>query len=317
MHRMEQAKDSRFHPVSPAGNQQRRYGMKPKKPGPYILVYLLLVLLFIGFFVPAGLILTTDGILPFKYQRYQYHIGITSMVLALIFLVISIKFMIWGMRRMATNLDILFQDLGLSAEKYAADGRHFFGDMEGRRIDIYCKPVKNRRYFGDVKTVKYIGHALDIYVEGDVNTRSSIGLVREGEGIHGKIRAYMIKYLTEKFIDKFGGQLIKMNDPRYQDLEIYALDQVWTQAFLENEDVSGALLKLLGEDIRCIRQHVHVTPKAVHFTTLTNIRYLKPDIINLIVGNVTQIATTAESLKKATITSEATDQERNRGVAPE
>ena len=116
--------------------------MRPKKPGPYILVFLLLVFLFIASFVPGGLILSMDNFLPFKYQHYQYHIGISCIVLSLIFLVCSAKFMIWGMRRMATNLDILFNNLNLSTENYSSDGRHYFGDIDGRRIDIYCKPVK-------------------------------------------------------------------------------------------------------------------------------------------------------------------------------
>lgn len=286
--------------------------MKPKKPGRYIFIYLMLVLLFLAFFVPGGLILSTDNILPFKYARYQYHIGISCIVLALIFLVISVKFMIWGMRQMAANLDILFGGLGLSAEKYAADGRHYFGNMDGRRVDIYCKPVKNRRYFGDVKTVRYIGHALDIYVEGNFKTRSSIGLVREGEGVQGKIRSYMIKYLTEKFIDKFGGQIIRMSDPTYQDLEVYALDPNWTQDFLNYDKISGSLLKLLGEDIRCIRQHVNITPGAVHFTTLTNIRSLNSNHVRLIVENVLKIAANGETLKMATVTSEETEDERKK-----
>ena len=274
------------------------------------MVFLLLVLLFLGFFVPGGLILSTDNILPFKYEPHKYLIGISSIILALITLVIAVKFLLWGIRRMASNLDILFVNLGLREEHHAKDGRHYFGDIEGRRIDIYCKPVKNRRYFGDVKTVRYVGHALDIYVEGNFHTRGSIGLVREGEGIHGKIRAYMIKYLTAKFIDKFGGEIFKMDDPKFQDLEIYALDRNWTQGFLKNEEVSGSLMLLLGEDIKCIRQHVHITPKAVHFTTLTNIRYLKASNIETIVDNVLRIAAAGESLAKAGLTSEETEAEK-------
>ena len=186
--------------------------MKQKSPGPYVVVFLLLVLLFLGFFVPGGLILSTENFLPFKYEPHKYAIGISCIILGLITLIISVKFLIWGMRRMASNLDILFVNLSLKGENHAKDGRHYFGDMEGRRVDIYCKPVRNRRYFGDVKTVRYVGHALDIYVEGNFHTRSSIGLVREGEGIHEKIRVYMIKYLTAKFIDNFGGEIFKMDD---------------------------------------------------------------------------------------------------------
>ena len=102
--------------------------MKPKSPGPYILVFLLLVLLFLSFFVPAGLILSMDNFLPFKYERYQYQIGISSLILSLVFLTAAVKFLLWGMRRMATNLDILFGNLGLSAEYYVKDGRHYFGN---------------------------------------------------------------------------------------------------------------------------------------------------------------------------------------------
>jgi len=284
--------------------------MKQKNPGPYVVVFLLLVLLFLGFFVPGGLILSTENFLPFKYEPHKYAIGISCIILGLITLIISVKFMIWGMRRMASNLDILFVKLSLKGENYAKDGRHYSGDIEGRRIDIYCKPVRNRRYFGDVKTVRYVGHALDIYVEGNFHTRSSIGLVREGEGIHGKIRAYMIKYLTAKFIDKFGGEILKMDDPKFQELEIYALDRNWTQEFLKNEEISGSLKFLLGEDIKCIRQHVHITPKAVHFTTLTNIRYLKAGDIETIVDDVLSISTAGESLAKAAVTSEETEAER-------
>jgi hypothetical protein len=284
--------------------------MKQKSPGPYVVVFLLLVLLFLGFFVPGGLILSTENFLPFKYEPHKYAIGISCIILGLITLIISIKFLIWGMRRMASNLDILFVKLSLGGENHAKDGRHYFGDIEGRKVDIYCKPVRNRRYFGDVKTVRYVGHALDIYVEGNFHTRSSIGLVREGEGIHEKIRVYMIKYLTAKFIDNFGGEIFKMDDPRFQELEIYAMDRNWTQGFLKNEEVSGSLMFLLGEDIKCIRQHVHITPKAVHFTTLTNIRYLKASDIETIVDNVLRISAAGESFAKAAITSEETEAER-------
>jgi len=284
--------------------------MKQKSPGPFVVVYLLLVLLFLGFFVPGGLILSTENLLPFKYEPYKYSIGISCIILGLITLIISVKFLLWGMRRMASNLDILFVNLGLRGENYAKDGRHYFGHIEGRRIDIYCKPVRNRRYFGDVKTVRYVGHALDIYVEGNFHTRSSIGLVREGEGVHGKIRSHMIKYLTAKFIDKFGGEIFNMDDPNYRDLAIYALDRNWTQGFLNNDDISVSLMSLLGEDIKCIRQHVHITPKAVHFTTLTNIRRLKSINIDTIVDNVLRISAAGESLAKAVGTSEETEAER-------
>jgi len=284
--------------------------MKQKSPGPYVVVYLLLVLLFLTFLVPGGLILSTENFLPFKYEPHKYSIGISCIILGLITLIISVKFLLWGMRRMASNLDILFVNLGLKGENYAKDGRHYFGDIEGRRIDIYCKPVRNRRYFGDVKTVRYVGHALDIYAEGNFCTRSSIGLVRGGEGVHGKIRAYMVKYLTEKFIDKFGGEIFKMDDPKYQDLDIYALDRNWTQELLKDDIMSGSLMLLLGEDIKCIRQHVHITPKAVHFTTLTNIRYLKASDIENIVDNVLRISVVGESLVKAAVISEETEAER-------
>ena len=285
--------------------------MKQKKPGPYVLIYLLLVLLFLGFFVPGGIILSTDNVLPFKYEPHKNVIAISCLILGFAFLILSVKFLLWGMRRMATNLDILFKNLGLAGEHHAKDGRHYFGDIDGRRVDIYCKPVKNRRYFGDVKTIRYIGHAMDIYVQGNFHTRSSIGIVREGEGVQGKIRSYMIKYLTEKFIDKFGGQIIKMHDPRYQDLDIYALDPNWTQEFFNNDQISVPLMELLGKDIKCVRQHVNITPKAVHFTVLTNIRSLKSDTIDHIVDNLTKIAAAAESLRKADVTSEETDAERN------
>jgi len=284
--------------------------MKQKSPGPYVVVYLLLVLLFLAFFVPGGLILSTDNFLPFKYEPHKYPIGISCIILGLITLFISVKFLIWGMRRMASNLDILFVKLNLRGENHAKDGRHYFGDIKGRGVDIYCKPVRNRRYFGDVKTVRYVGHALDIYVAENFHTRSSIGLVREGEGVHEKIRAYMIKYLTAKFIDKFGGEILKMDDPRFQELEIYALDRNWTQDFLKNERISDSLMFLLGEDIKCIRQHVHITPKAVHFTTLTNIRYLKSSDIERIVDNVLRISSAGESLAKPVLTSKETEAER-------
>ena len=286
--------------------------MKPKSPGPYILVFLLLVLLFLSFFVPAGLILSMDNFLPFKYERYQYQIGISSLILSLVFLTAAVKFLLWGMRNMATNLDILFGNLGLSAEHHVKDGRHYFGNLDGRRVDIFCKPVKHRRYFGDVKTVKYIGHALEIYGEGNFNTRSSIGIVREGEGVQGKINTLMATYFSEKFIDKFGGQILRMDDPMYQDLAIYALDQVWTQGFLNNEEIRSALLELLGKDIQCVSQHVHITPKAVHFKTLTSIRSLKKEHIRLMVDKVLKIAAAGESLPRASATSEETEAERMR-----
>jgi len=117
----------------------------------------------------------------------------------------------------------------------------------------------------------------------------------------------MIKYLTEKFIDKFGGQIIKMDDPTYQDFEIYALDPVWTRKFLNtNSETSVALLRLLAQDIRCVRQHVHITPKAVHFTALTNLRSLTSDHVRLIVDNVLKIAAAGECIAETPVTSEET-----------
>ena len=67
---------------------------------------------------------------------------------------------------------------------------------------------------------------------------------------------------------------------------------------------------LFGEDIKSIRQHVHITPKAVHFTTLTNIRRLKSSNLDTIVDNVLRISATGESLAKAVCTSEETEAER-------
>jgi hypothetical protein len=284
--------------------------MKPKKPGPFILGYLTLSLMFVACLVTGGLLVSTDNLLPFKYQSYQVHIGIPLLVLALVFIVASVKFLIWGKKRMATNLDIVFGHLGLNGDAFRLEGRHYSGNFHGRRLDIYCKPVKNRRYFGEVKTIKYIGHTLDIYAEGKFHTRSSIGIVREGEGVQGKIRSQMVKYLSSKFIEKFGGEILELEDERFDDFKIYALDPDWMRGFLGDGDVQESLPLLLGVEINCVRQHVHVIPAALHLTTMTHIRYLTPKNITGIVGNLLKIAAAAESLPAATITSEETDVER-------
>jgi hypothetical protein len=284
--------------------------MKPKKPGLLILGYLALALTAVACMVAGVLIVSTDGFLSYEYAPHRNLIGISLLVLAMVFLVAQVKFMLWGMQWMASNLDTLFVPLGLQAEKHSLNGRHYFGKIRSRRIDIYCKPVNNRRYHGDVKTVKYIGHTFNIYCAGQFNTRGSIGRIRDGDGIQDKIRLKMVKYISKKLIEKFGGEIIKINDNRYEDFDIYALDPEWMLGFLNNEDVGNALATLLSDEIKCARQHVHVIPEAIHLTTMTNVGYLRPEIMKRAVECVLDISTTAESLPAAAITSEGTEAER-------
>jgi hypothetical protein len=272
--------------------------MKQKKSGIYVLIYLMLVLIFIALMVPGGIILTTDNVLPFRYQGDKNLIGTSLLILSFVALFASVKFLLWGMRNMAKNLDILFQNLGLTGEHYSNDGRHYLGVFKDRRIDIYCKPVKRRQYFGDIKTIRYVGHTMDVYVQCNLQTRSSIGMIRKGEENYDKIRSYMVKYLKEKFIKQFGGQIIKMDEPKYQGFDIYALDPNWTRRFIDNQQIFDLISGLFKDDIKCIRQHINVTPDSLHFTTLTNIRYLKPNIIDLIVDSLTRIAKEGELLQK-------------------
>ena len=284
--------------------------MKQKKPLPFILGYLSIVLAVVASIVVGGLTLSTDHFLPFKYDPYKIPIGISLLLLAVILLAAQVKFMIWGMQQMAANLDVLFGHLGLEAIPHRLNGRHYSGRRRGRRIDIYCRPVKQRHYTGDVKTIRYVGHALDIYVAGNFKTRGSIGRIRDAVGVQDKIRTEMVRHITKKLMEKYGGDILAIDDRRYADFQIYALDPDWMRKFLDDTQVSDSLSVLLSDAVKCSRQHVHIIPAAVHLTTMTSIAYLQPDIAERIVHRVVDLANAAESLPPASVVSEETEAER-------
>lgn len=285
---------------------------KARKPGPYIAGFLLLVLVFLALFVTGGLILSTDGLLSYKYAPYRTAIGLILLTAGLGVLAGAVVFMIRGMRKMADNLDLIFGHLGLESEGFRRDGKHYFGNIEGRRVDIYCHPITNRRYFGDVKIVKNIGHTLDIYCSARSATRGSVGVVREGEDLQGKIRSNMIRFFSTMLIEKYGGEIVKIEDDRFADYAIYALDPDWMRSFLDDPGIYEPLQPLLGEEIKCIRQHVHVIPAAIHFTAFTGLVYLRPEKVSLLVESLGRIAGRTEELPPAKVIAEETEEERKR-----
>ncbi|MCK5683758.1 hypothetical protein KAJ27_06540 [bacterium] len=266
--------------------------MKPKKPGFYIMMYLLLVLIFLCLFVSGGLVISMDRLLSYKYAPHKLKIGISLMIMGFAVLIGSVKFMLWGMREMAGNLDGFFKNLGLKSESYAADGRHYHGEIDQRKVDIYCKPVKNRQYFGDVRTINYIGHSLDIHISGDFKTRSSIGKIPANDNTSGKLKTFLRKYLKEKYVEKYGGEIFE-----YQDYDIYALDPDWILKLIKDNKIFDLLVKIFDEETKCIRQHINVTPDSIHFSALTNLRYIKAEIIDFLVCSITQIAKNGENLR--------------------
>ncbi len=272
--------------------------MKQKRPGPFIVGYLVLVGLYISLLAAGVIILSMDNVLGFKYEPYSLHIGVALVLSGILVLAISVKFLISGMRQLATNLDILFEKLSLRAEPHRLNGRHYFGSAENRNLEIYCSPVSSRRHFGKLQTIKYIGHSLDISVKADLPANCSIGLAAEDEGIQGIIKAGVVKLFTKPSTEKNSNDYVKVDAPDYNDLAIYTLDPEWTKTFLATPEIRQSLTLLLEANDKCLRQHIYLKQDQVHFRVFFNIRRIKKSDMEKFVENTVKIAIAAESISK-------------------
>ncbi|HEC22136.1 MAG TPA: hypothetical protein ENI95_04370, partial [Chloroflexi bacterium] len=164
-------------------------------------------------------------------------LGITTVILCpLVFLSGG---MLLGLRalaqkRVSGHLDPMFEALGFSGmpSGLGITGRRIYhGVVGGRRVNVrYARTYRSR---GGTRAATYRGSTVTVVVEApSLATRMGIGL-----------RTALSNALN-RFIKR---EEIPLDDPGYEDLIAYALDEDWTRALLSHEEGRELIRSLMAD----------------------------------------------------------------------
>ncbi len=194
---------------------------------------------------------------------------------------------IWTRQKRNQRLDEAFVPLGLQPRNYLLTGRQYAGTYRGRTVNVYFH-ISGGRY---LRTP-----VLEIFARGNFRTRLGIG--------------------SSNVLTRIGGaltrqQAITVNDPIYDGLLIYPLDESWARNLLSNPFVRTALGHLVSKENAGVRALVY-SPEAVSLT----IRHFGLDLITPETArewfqDLVTLAETAEKQLPPTVTVQATKMEQN------
>jgi hypothetical protein len=136
-------------------------------------------------------------------------------------------------RKRAQYLDGIFLPLGLKGEMYLLYGRHYWGQLGGREVDVYF-------YRGPTLEVRMITAGTTRF---QVMPKSSIPVVMAGALNKGAMPAPV---------------------PELEPYSIYPLDETWTRTLLQESRATAAILTLMTKGLDwALFRHVEVQPGAV------------------------------------------------------
>lgn len=207
-----------------------------------------------------------------------------------LFFVLMVGIMLWGLwvrQKRNQQLDGAFTPWGLQPRNYLISGRQYSGTYRGRAVNLYFH-VSGGRY---VRTP-----VLEIFVRGNIRTRLGLG--------------------SSNVLTRLGGTLtrqkaLSIDDPIYEGVLIYPLDESWARTLLANPFVRTALTHLLGKDTPGVRAVVY-TPDAVSLTLRHfGLDLITPSAAREWLEDLTALAEQAEKQLPPTITAESSKIEQN------
>lgn len=163
-------------------------------------------------------------------------------------LVIVISVIGWGfinIRKRAVELDTIFVPLGLKGKIYLLNGRQYHGVYQGYPMHVYFSR----------------GPLIEIFLEHKLNTRVGIGR-------KGRITKAVANLLSREPLD--------INNPSFENLVIYPLDEKWTRNLLADQITQDAVLNLMDESSNIELRSISITPGGIKF----EVRYIPYNDIN-------------------------------------
>ena len=139
-----------------------------------------------------------------------------AVVLLLLFLGLPTIVYIWQIRSRAKILDAIFLPSGLKGELYLIVGRHYWGTVNGREIDIYI----------------YRGPSMEIHISAQTNTR---------------LLVMPNKTLPVKISGIFNKQPMQFSNPDYEKYSLYPDDENWAKQLVHQKDTLSIFESLIYE----------------------------------------------------------------------
>ncbi|GAB4580640.1 MAG: hypothetical protein Fur0022_33820 [Anaerolineales bacterium] len=252
---------------------------------------------FLTFFVVFGMSLLV-GFLTANDLLFEEYASLVLMGCFLFFFgLILTGVIIWGVvvrQNRNRQLDQAFAALGLQPRNYLLSGRQYAGTYHGRQVYVYFH-IAGGRY---TRTP-----VLEIFLRGHFRTRLGIG--------------------ESNLLTRLGGaltrqQALSVNDPIYEGLLIYPLDENWARNLLTNPFVRSALAHLIGKDTPGVRALVY-TPDALSLTIRHfDLAIITPETAQDWLQDLYTLAEQAEKQMPPTITAQTNSIEQkaiaNRGA---
>ena len=148
-----------------------------------------------------------DEIIPFI---------LLAIAVGLIFTLLGIPVLVYilQIRSRAKYLDAIFKPLGLNGELYLIVGRHYWGEINGREVDVYI----------------YRGPSMEIHISSQTNTRV---LVMPNKTIPVKVSGI------------FNKQPMQIENPGYTKYSLYPDDENWAKYLVQQSDTLSIFQSLI------------------------------------------------------------------------
>ena len=183
------------------------------------------------------------------------------------------------------QLDRAFCAVGLTGSRYLISGRQYQGTVRGRKVNVYY-------YISSGRTFRTPD--LTIYIEGNFNTRLGIG--------------------SKNILTTAGGTLagqthLELNEPAYDELLIYPLDETWSRNLLVAPQARDAVTRMVGKDTPGTRG-VIFAPQSLklqirHF----DLDIVTPDSVREWIDDMLALTEIGEGLLPPTQTAQSSDLE--------
>lgn len=162
-----------------------------------------------------------------------YILPLVAVLLLFMLIVIPAGVFLFIIRNRAKILDSIFKPLGLQGEMYMLVGRHYWGNLAGRSLDVYI----NR------------GPTLEIHLSSHSQTR---------------VQVLPTISLPVKISGVLNKRPMVISNPQLSKYAIYADDESWAQELFMDAAIISALQSLMFEHADwAIFRHVEIQPNDV------------------------------------------------------
>ena len=200
-----------------------------------------------------------------------------GIVLVLIMLLVPIIAVGFVTQKRARMLDSIFRPFGLQGQMYLLIGRHYWGEVDGRRVDIYL----------------YRGPTLEIRLSSHSKTR---------------VQIYSDKALPSKISGFLHKNPMLLDKTPWADYAVYAEDENWTRVLMNQPAMPEIIHSLMNNNQDwAIFRHVEIQPDEVllylHRSKELFIRAGQFSTVQTWLKNLADLAAAAEMLPAPSVQS--------------